>query len=87
MTAETLPTVHLATLERLAIVRALEETKGNRVHAARHLGIHVRTLHRKLREREVALAVSASEGTRAAVVEPTAPSPELRAETRELVHA
>lgn len=44
-----LPTLDLAELERLAILRALEMTGGNRVRAARLLGIHVRTLHRKLR--------------------------------------
>lgn len=49
MTNDNLPTVHLATLERMAIARALDETGGNRVRAALRLGIHVRTLHRKLR--------------------------------------
>ena len=49
-----LPTVHLPTLERLAIAEALDATRGNRVRAARLLGIHVRTLHRKLRALEAA---------------------------------
>jgi DNA-binding NtrC family response regulator len=52
MPRETLPTLHLATLERIAIRNALEQTNENRVRAARLLGIHVRTLHRKLREIE-----------------------------------
>jgi DNA-binding NtrC family response regulator len=52
MPLSALPTLHLHTLERLAIQLALEETRGNRVRAARVLGIHVRTLHRKLREIE-----------------------------------
>jgi len=46
--APPLPTLDLAELERLAIAQALEATNGNRVHAARLLNIHVRTLHRKL---------------------------------------
>jgi len=37
-------------LERLAINRALEESGGNRTHAAGKLGISVRTLQRKLRQ-------------------------------------
>jgi len=39
-------------LERLAIVHALEQTAGNRTHAAVKLGISVRTLQRKLRQYE-----------------------------------
>lgn len=58
MTTHTLPTLHLDTLEQLAITLALEETRGNRVRAARILGIHVRTLHRKLREQEALDAAS-----------------------------
>lgn len=54
MTITSLPSLDLGTLERLAIELALQETNGNRVSAARLLGIHVRTLHRKLRELEVA---------------------------------
>lgn len=42
------PTLDLAALERLAIVLALKQTSGNKVRASRLLGIHVRTLHRKL---------------------------------------
>ncbi|MES1204923.1 MAG: sigma 54-interacting transcriptional regulator [Pseudomonadota bacterium] len=41
--------LHLPTLERLAIGRALRLSGGNRTHAARHLGISVRTLRNKLR--------------------------------------
>lgn len=52
-TAPPLPTLDLGELERLAIAQALEATNGNRVHAARLLHIHVRTLHRKLREQRV----------------------------------
>lgn len=58
MSIASLPTLHLDTLERLAIQLALEETRGNRVRAARILGIHVRTLHRKLREQEAAEAAT-----------------------------
>ena len=36
--------------ERAAIMRALEETKGNRTKAAKILGISRRTLHNKLKE-------------------------------------
>jgi two-component system, NtrC family, response regulator AtoC len=32
------------------ILRALEETRGNRTEAAKKLGISRRTLHRRLRE-------------------------------------
>jgi DNA-binding NtrC family response regulator len=39
-------------LERLAIAHALEQTAGNRTHAAGKLGISVRTLQRKLRQYE-----------------------------------
>ena len=35
-------------LERLAITRALDQYAGNRTHAAKRLGISVRTLQRKL---------------------------------------
>lgn len=48
-----LPTLDLGELERLAIAQALAVTNGNRVHAARLLHIHVRTLHRKLRAQRV----------------------------------
>jgi len=39
----------LATLERMAIVEALRRVHGNRTHAARLLGIGLRTLRNKLR--------------------------------------
>ena len=55
-TPSVIPTLNLADLEKLAITKALAETGGNRVRAARLLGIHVRTLHRKLREEAVAAA-------------------------------
>ena len=45
-----LPTLDLGELERAAIAQALGVSKGNRTQAARLLGIHVRTLHRKLRD-------------------------------------
>lgn len=37
-------------LERLAITKALDQSAGNRTHAAERLGISVRTLQRKLRQ-------------------------------------
>jgi DNA-binding NtrC family response regulator len=40
----------LDALERLAIAEALRRTCGNRTHAARLLGIGLRTLRNKLRE-------------------------------------
>jgi hypothetical protein len=40
----------LASLERLAIQEALRRLNGNRTHAARLLGISLRTLRNKLRE-------------------------------------
>jgi two-component system response regulator FlrC len=39
----------LGALERLAIEAALQRTRGNRTHAARVLGISLRTLRNKLR--------------------------------------
>lgn len=45
---ERLPALELRTLERDAIVRALAREGGNRTHAARVLGISVRTLRNKL---------------------------------------
>jgi DNA-binding NtrC family response regulator len=51
--AFTLPTLDLAELERAAITQALTASRGNRTQAARLLGIHVRTLHRKLGSRDV----------------------------------
>jgi DNA-binding NtrC family response regulator len=44
----------LAELERQHILRALDETGGNRERAAAILGISSRTLYRKLREYESA---------------------------------
>ncbi len=40
-------------LEKLAIVKALDQCDGNRTHAAGRLGISVRTLQRKLRQYEL----------------------------------
>jgi two-component system, NtrC family, response regulator len=40
----------LTALENQAILRALEETNGNKTQAAKLLGIGLRTLHRKLSE-------------------------------------
>ena len=40
----------LADLERMAVMRALEERKGNRTRTAQSLGISVRTLQRKLKK-------------------------------------
>jgi DNA-binding NtrC family response regulator len=40
-------------LEKLAISKALNESGGNRTHAANRLGISVRTLQRKLRQYEL----------------------------------
>ena len=47
---QTLPSVHLKTLERDAIVRALGHRDGNRTRASEDLGINVRTLRNKIRE-------------------------------------
>ena len=44
------PVQPLDQMERHAIYRALDETRGNKTQAARVLGIGVRTLHRKLKE-------------------------------------
>lgn len=43
-------TLNLESLEKQSIVRALEESGGNRTEAAKELGISRRTLHRKLNE-------------------------------------
>jgi DNA-binding NtrC family response regulator len=48
------PVPTLRELERKAIGLALEETSGNRTHAAKMLGISVRTLRNKLNEYKVA---------------------------------
>jgi transcriptional regulator of acetoin/glycerol metabolism len=44
------PVIPLAEMERLAIIRALEYTKSDRVMAAHLLGIGRTTLYRKLKE-------------------------------------
>lgn len=51
------PVPTLRELERKAIGLALEETSGNRTHAAKMLGISVRTLRNKLNEYKVAAEV------------------------------
>ncbi len=51
------PVPTLRELERKAIGLALEETSGNRTHAAKMLGISVRTLRNKLNEYKVATEV------------------------------
>jgi DNA-binding NtrC family response regulator len=53
-TAKEVPTgVTMEELEKLAIVKALDQCGGNRTHAANRLGISVRTLQRKLRQYEL----------------------------------
>jgi DNA-binding NtrC family response regulator len=49
-------------LEKLAIIKALDQTRGNRTHAAGKLGISVRTLQRKLRQYDVDKQASATSG-------------------------
>lgn len=44
-----LPTYDLAQLERMAIEQALAKHEGNITHAARKLGVSVRTIQRKLK--------------------------------------
>ncbi|MCX8044275.1 MAG: sigma-54 dependent transcriptional regulator [Desulfobacterota bacterium] len=44
------PTMKIEEMERRLITKALEETHGNRTHAARALGISIRTLRNKLKE-------------------------------------
>jgi len=52
----------LSALERLAIVEALRRVRGNRTHAARLLGIGLRTLRNKLRAyREAGVEVEPAE--------------------------
>lgn len=52
----------LSELERLAIAEALRRVRGNRTHAARLLGIGLRTLRNKLRTyREAGVNVEAAE--------------------------
>ncbi len=45
-----LSTLNLKEIEKMAILRALDKTNGNRTHAAEILGISVRTLRNKLNE-------------------------------------
>jgi DNA-binding NtrC family response regulator len=45
--------VTMEELEKLAIIKALDQCAGNRTHAANRLGISVRTLQRKLRQYEL----------------------------------
>jgi two-component system response regulator FlrC len=44
------PAVSLKEMEKNVIFKALDQTKGNRTHAAEILGISVRTLRNKLNE-------------------------------------
>lgn len=48
--SKNLPYLNLSLLEKEAILKALEETSGNKTQAAKLLGIGLRTLHRKLNE-------------------------------------
>jgi DNA-binding NtrC family response regulator len=48
--SKNLPYLDLSLLEKEAILKALEETAGNKTQAAKLLGIGLRTLHRKLSE-------------------------------------
>src|SRR3954470_6968585 len=53
-TPREIPTnVTMEELEKLAIIKALDQCAGNRTHAANRLGISVRTLQRKLRQYEL----------------------------------
>ena len=45
--------LHMEELEKLAIVKALDDCAGNRTHAAGRLKISVRTLQRKLQQYEL----------------------------------
>jgi two-component system response regulator FlrC len=45
-----IPTTTLDEMERRLISRTLAETNGNRTHAAKSLGISIRTLRNKLKE-------------------------------------
>jgi two-component system response regulator FlrC len=53
--------IDLAALEQLAIVEALRRVNGNRTHAARLLGISLRTLRNKLRAQREASAANAGQ--------------------------
>lgn len=48
-----LPTENLEELRKLAIRQALRRENGNRTHAARRLGISVRTFQRALKVRRI----------------------------------
>ncbi len=62
---QALPTgLTMEELERVAIMRALDEFDGNRTHAARKLDISVRTLQRKLQKYEIERAMGPSTGGR-----------------------
>ena len=54
--SQKLPTVHIPTLERMAIEEALIAFGGNRTIAAKYLGIHTRTIQRKLKCRHIEVA-------------------------------
>jgi DNA-binding NtrC family response regulator len=49
LAASNLASVPLGLLEQAAILAALKRYNGNRTHAARQLGISVRTLQRKMK--------------------------------------
>ena len=49
-TGDMLQTTTIEEMERRLIVKTLDETKGNRTHAAKSLGISIRTLRNKLKE-------------------------------------
>ena len=51
--SQEIPSMSMEELEKLAIVKALEQCEGNRTHAAEKLKISVRTLQRKLRQYEL----------------------------------
>ncbi len=57
--------IDLGSLERLAIQEALRRENGNRTHAARVLGISLRTLRNKLREYRERAAGTAAQGASA----------------------
>lgn len=45
--------LNLEQIEKAAVIRALDVTKGNREKAAQLLGIALRTLYRKIKEYEL----------------------------------
>ena len=61
--------VSLAELEKQHIFAALERTKQNRTHAAKLLGISIRTLRNKLNEYGMSTAEKAEAETENSVVE------------------